>query len=113
MVSISGITISNGNVPISLGGAILNFGTLTVTGSTISGNSAHRGGGISNHETLTTTRSTIIGNYADLGGGIYSTTGNLFNPLTKKTTVTNSTISGNSATARGGGVRLNGPASPS
>jgi CSLREA domain-containing protein len=78
VVSISGITISNGNVPNSLGGSILNFGTLTVTGSTISGN------------------------YADLGGGFYSTTGNLYNP-SKKTTVTNSTISGNSST-RGGGV---------
>ena len=102
VVSISGITISNGNVPISLGGGILNFGILTLTGSTISGNSAHRGGGISNHETLTTTRSTISGNSADLGGGIYSTTGNLYN-LSKKTTVTNSTISGNSS-PRGGGV---------
>ena len=102
VVSISGITISNGNASQTLGGGILNFGTLTVTDSTISGNSAFRGGGISNHETLTVTRSTISGNRADLGGGIYSDTGNLYN-LSKRTTVTNSTISGNSS-PRGGGV---------
>jgi CSLREA domain-containing protein len=69
VVSISGITISNGNASQTLGGGILNFGTLTVTGSTISGNSAYRGGGISNHNNLTTTRSTISGNYADLDSG--------------------------------------------
>ena len=80
VVSISGITISNGNVPISLGGGILNFGTLTISGSTISGNRA-----------------------GDEGGGVSSTT-SLSGP---KTTITNSTISGNYATARGSGVSNN------
>ena len=67
VVSISGITISNGNVPQSIGGGILNDGTLTVSGSTISGNRAIRGGGINNNSTLTTTGSTISGNRAGDG----------------------------------------------
>ncbi len=71
VVSISGITISNGNVPISLGGGILNFGTLTLTGSTISGNSAFRGGGIFNDGgNLAISGSTISANQGNRGGGV-------------------------------------------
>ena len=112
VVSISGITISNGNTTLPGGGAgggINNFrGTLTITGSTISGNSAsHEGGGIANIQgTLTVTGSTISDNSAFEGGGIYSDT-NLSG--TQTTTITNSTISGNTARLAdegdGGGVR--------
>jgi CSLREA domain-containing protein len=52
-------------------GGIENFGTLTVTGSTISGNSAaNTGGGIDNRGTLTVADSTISGNSGGEGGGI-------------------------------------------
>jgi len=90
-------------------------GTLTVTNSTISGNTASTyyfswGGGIyhtGSHEgsgTLMVTNSTISGNAASgsdsRGGGIYSSGGTLM--------VTNSTISGNTASdstsSRGGGI---------
>ena len=97
VVSISGITISNGNTTLPAGGeggGINNFrGTLTITGSTISGNSAQTdGGGIANIQgTLTVTGSTISDNSAVEGGGIYSQT----NLSGQTTTITNSTISGN------------------
>ena len=98
VVSISGITISGGNVPLgSDGGGILNNGgTLTITSSTVSGNSAgNDGGGISNEGgTLTITSSTISGNTAPQGGAIFNDEGTL--------TITSSTISGNSARAGGG-----------
>ena len=97
VVSISGITISNGNTTLPAGGeggGINNFrGTLTITGSTISGNSAQTdGGGIANIQgTLTVTGSTISDNSAVEGGGIFSQT----NLSGQTTTITNSTISGN------------------
>jgi hypothetical protein len=101
-VTISGLTIANGNGPGS-GGGILNQsnGTLTVTGCTISGNRAtnSNGGGIFNNSfcTLTVTGCTISGNSAgdSFGGGIFNL-GML--------TVTNSTISGNSSPGNGGGI---------
>lgn len=90
-VSISGITITGGNT--DSGGGIYNGGgTLTVTDSTISGNTASfEGGGIyTTSGTLAVTNSTISGNNAVKAGGI-------FNWLCT-VTVTNSTISGNTAT---------------
>ncbi len=77
-------TIS-GNTAGWAGVGILNYGTLTLTNNTISGNT---GGGIENNGTLTLTNSTISGN---TGGGI-SNRGTL--------TLTNSTITGNT----GGGI---------
>jgi CSLREA domain-containing protein len=102
-VSISRITITNGKDFGTGGGIFNNGGTLTITGSTISGNSANQGGGIYNFEgTLTITGSTISGNSASFGGGVFS------NLLAGEvgTTITNSTISGNSA-SEGGGVYSN------
>jgi CSLREA domain-containing protein len=112
IVSISGMTISDGNVvPINgFGGGIFNgtTNTLTVTNSTISGNSALNGGGIRNSTgTLTVTNSTISGNTAtrlDTTGGGIDNIGTL--------TLTNSTISGNSAPNgifnMGGGIFTSG-----
>ena len=51
-VTIAGLTLAGGRA--SDGGAIFNAGTLTVTASTLSGNSAiGRGGGIANAGILT------------------------------------------------------------
>jgi hypothetical protein len=102
MVSIDGLTISNGEVYGDYGGGIYNGGTLTVSNSTLSGNTSDYGGGIFNHGTLTVTGSTLSGNFAsgydfdNGGGGIYNYEGML--------TVSNSTLSGNSATDGGGGI---------
>jgi hypothetical protein len=80
------------------GGAISVFGTLTLTNSTVSGNTSYAfGGGIDTrfHGTLILTDSTVTGNSAAfVGGGMF---------LGYACTVTNSTISSNSA-PRGGGI---------
>ena len=115
--TISGVTIENGRTSI-FGGGIYNGGTLTVTNSTLSGNSAGTGagagGGIWNDygATATVSNSTFSGNTASgstastgagAGGGIYNG-GTL--------TVTNSTFSGNSThlggVDSGGGIYSNG-----
>jgi hypothetical protein len=71
-VTISGLTITNGNAGV--GGGILNGATLTITNSTLSGNSAsNAGGGIFNSgTTLTITNCTLSGNSTTYnnGGGI-------------------------------------------
>jgi hypothetical protein len=89
----------SGNSTDVFGGGIGNFGTLTLTKSTVSGNSATIGfgGGIVNVGTLIVTNSTISGNSAVAlyGGGIMNL-GTL--------AVTNSTVSGNSTHAHGGGI---------
>ncbi|MCY2972613.1 MAG: hypothetical protein NTZ30_18380 [Planctomycetota bacterium] len=96
-LSISGVTVSGAIITNRNGGAFLNAGTLTLTNSTISGNTTgSSGGGIYNGGTLTVTNSTISGNTTgSSGGGIYNG-GTL--------TVTNSTISGNTASNGGGGI---------
>jgi hypothetical protein len=82
-VTISGLTITNGNDGGFGGGAIFNGdATLTVSNCTISGNSASGpGGGIFNQgfpgsATLTINNSTLSGNSVFFsGGGIFSASG--------------------------------------
>ena len=119
-VTLSGLTISDGYgiaargylyPDDAKGGGILNFGTLTVSGCTISDNSSYGydnngyGGGIYNAGTLTVSNSTVFSNSTEnpapwgnstnaaYGGGIYNT-GTLI--------VTSSTVSGNVAEYGGG-----------
>jgi hypothetical protein len=92
-LTVTGSTLSSNTA--TFGGGILNYGTLTVSSSSLSGNSAPFGGGISNYGTLTVSSSSLSGNSAPFGGGI-SNYGTL--------TVTNSTLSGNSANIDGGGI---------
>jgi len=117
---ISGLTMENGNNYD--GGGIDNNGTLTVTDSTLAGNDSGVGGGISNiGGTLTVTDSTLVGNSAnDRGGGIFNDPGStatvdastlsddnaddgggIYNEGTM--TVTDGTLSGNSAAGDDGG----------
>jgi hypothetical protein len=77
----------------SAGGGISNEGTATLTGSTVSGNSARLGGGISNYGTANLTGSTVSGNSALSVGG-------MFNSGTA--TLSNSTISNSTADSSGG-----------
>jgi hypothetical protein len=102
IVGLSKVTIQNG--VFSSGGGILNWGTLVVTNSTISRNSAASessaaGGGIYNyHGTLTIANSTLSGNsgYSNfMYGGAICNSGTL--------TITNSTLSGNTAYGYFGG----------
>jgi energy-coupling factor transporter ATP-binding protein EcfA2 len=112
-VTIFGLTFKDSNNSTSVTGFIDNQGTLTMSNSTVSGNTASSsggtydtngtltlsnssgGGGISNFGTLTLSNSTVSGNRAIGGGGI----GN-FGTLT----LSNSTVSGNTADVFGSGI---------
>jgi uncharacterized repeat protein (TIGR01451 family)/CSLREA domain-containing protein len=97
-VSISGLTISNGNDPA--GGGIHNGGTLTLTGSTVRGNSASNGGGIFNDggAILNVLDSTLSNNTAsNIGAGIFAQ---------HDINISNSTVSNNTASGGGGGIYL-------
>jgi hypothetical protein len=109
-VAISGMTIEGGNARTGafdpaltdgLGGGILNEGNLTLSGCTVTHNTANNGysgegGGIANLGTMTMTGCTVTGNSASYrGGGVYNT-GLLI--------VTNSTVTQNTvADVKGGG----------
>jgi hypothetical protein len=80
------------------GGGIANLGTLTVSGSTLSGNHALDGGGIYNTGTLTVSGTTLSGNAASTGGG------GIFNVRDATATVSDSTLTGNTAALEGGGI---------
>jgi hypothetical protein len=101
-VAIGNLTITGGSSSASTAvGGIENFGTLTLTNSSVSGNSASSSfvaiGGIDNEGTLTLSKSSVNGNSGSVApglafGGILSG-GSL--------TLMQSTVSGNSATATG------------
>ena len=99
---ISGLTIQNGNANgdidlATTGGGIRNSGTLTLTGCTISGNTAAwNGGGIYNvaGKSLTVTNCTISDNSAKSRSG-----GGIFNDAGGNVTVSSSTITDNTAGA--------------
>ena len=105
-VTISGLTIANGNATgatfeTNSGGGIWNRATLTIDSCVISGNQATSGGGISNLGSLTIVRSTISNNTTtDSGAGLANSTedpaGNV--------TIDSSTISENSSGTQGGGI---------
>ncbi len=100
-LTLQNLTIANGSTT-GIGGGIYNDGgTLTVTNSTFSGNSAPFGGGISNAGTLTVTNSTFSGNSATGGFSLGGFGGGIYNAGTL--TVTNATFSGNSAISGGSG----------
>jgi hypothetical protein len=91
-------TIADNSAAADLGGGgIFNNGfDLSITASTISGNSGPTGGGIYSQGPLTVTASTLSGNAATAGFG-----GGLFNQA--DLTLTDSTVSGNTATGGNGG----------
>jgi hypothetical protein len=107
-VSLSKLIVQNGFA--KFGGGINNSGTLAMSNSTITGNTAHFygcGGGIYNTGTLIVNSSTISQNHAvgsllkpASGGGICNPGGTA--------TINNSTLSGNYALAAGGGIQSGG-----
>ena len=96
-LTINECTIS-GNTTTFAGAGINNYGTLTIAGSNISGNTGNVGAGIYNYSNgnLTITGSDISTNTATNGGGIYNYEGTI-------TITSSTTISGNTATGFGGG----------
>jgi hypothetical protein len=101
-VDISGLTIANGKFGSTAGGGgggILNAGTLTLTDSTLSGNSAlgtlgSLGGGIYNTGTLTIAACTLSGNSAS---NAFTSSGGAIDNYQGTVTITASTLSGNTA----------------
>ena len=77
-VSISGLTLTRGRAVNDVGGAIRNSENLTLTNSTLTGNSASYGGGIFDRGTVTLTNCTLAGNSAGSdGGGIFNSSARL------------------------------------
>ena len=125
-VTIARVTVTGGVAPpndsgYSVGGGIVNAGTLTVWATEISHNTAaYSGGGIQNTGVLTVAQSMVSGNYGGQGGGIYSTgTLTLAQSIIATNTanqgggisnyrgtalLANSMLSGNTAAFNGGGI---------
>jgi len=113
-VAINNLTIRNGDTvaapfPGDQAGGIFNDGTLTLTGVTVTANSAWEGGGIFNASgTLTLIDSVVTDNHADAGeaGGVLGKGGGgIFNYANGTVTLIDSTVSGNtSAGGWGGGI---------
>ncbi len=101
-LTLNNLTIADGEYTVG-GGIVNNAGTLTITNSTFSGNSATNvGGGIVNNAgTLTITNSTFSGNSATNGGGGIFSSG-----AAGTVAITNSTFSGNSTSGQGGGIHI-------
>ena len=118
VVTISGLTITNGSAGVSPGGGIYNdHATTTVSNCTISGNSAGSAGAIYNdgtsagNATMKLVNSTVSGNSATYTtGGIYND-GSLGGSAAL--TLVNSTVSGNSASGQYGGIYNDGSSSGS
>jgi CSLREA domain-containing protein len=104
-VSIVDSVVRDNTATDDAGGGVWNGGTMTISGSTISGNAATSasvhttGGGIINGGTLTLTDSTVSGNGADLGGGIY-------NRSSGSVSLVHSTVAFNSAGNPRGGAGI-------
>jgi predicted outer membrane repeat protein len=112
------LTIQNSTISgnrAGRGGGVSNHGTLTVENSTISGNNAGDGGGVSNggfvfvesrpisHTTPPAgTYCFYYGGYYDQYGGVYPSGVSCFQLYSGALTITDSTISKNSATTGGG-----------
>ncbi len=87
-VNLQNLIIENGQG--TLGGAIYNNGTLTVTNCTFTGNSAQDGGAIYNDATLAYNNTTVTSITVPANGGTLN--------------VINSTFTGNTATGNGGAI---------
>lgn len=86
------------------GGAIFNFGTLNMTGCTISDNEAHDGGAVMNYGVATLTGSTLSSNSAVDGGAFNSGR----DTWAGNVTLTDCVITDNAAVDYGGGLFLDG-----
>lgn len=76
-LALTAVTISNGDAGIGVGGGIANLGgSVTVTGGGVRGSRASFGGGIYSDTALTMTASSVTGNTATSdGGGIFENAG--------------------------------------
>jgi len=128
-VTINDSTIENGSAGNDGGAIYTDDGTITIEGSTLSGNNAANGGGVYNFAgTLSLTDSTVAGNVASAsGGGLYAdfdadlillrvtVSGNASGGAaggiytSGGLTMTEGTVTNNAADSSGGGIRAIGP----
>lgn len=109
-VTLQNLTLTYGKDTVLGGGAILNYGILTIENTTISNSestASNAGGGAiylsGNNAVLNLTNSTVTGNTAYFfGGAIYNTIGGTLN-------ITNSTFTDNSSDVGAGAIYSNGP----
>jgi hypothetical protein len=104
-VNVSGSTFyTNGAFTMSQVGGIKSFGSLTVVNSTFSSNRGSEGGAIHNNGgTVNVINTTFSDNSVNgVGGAIFNTSQGM--PTSGILNITNSTFSGNSAIAQGGGI---------
>ena len=80
------------------GGAIRNYGQLTVSGSTFKSNSAQAGGAIYTTGTTSVSNSSFLSNTAEHGGAIISSASSL--------TVSGTYIANNTASVHGSGIQI-------
>jgi hypothetical protein len=97
-LALSSCTLSNNSAQVN-GGGLTNGGTATLTNCTLRNNSAQGGGGgIANWNTLTVGDSTLSGNVGSGGGG------GIYNCGHGAVTVVNTTLNGNSTDYEGGAI---------
>lgn len=101
-VAIKNLTITGGATSGDGGGIGIENASVTISDSTVTGNSGGLGGGIVvRYASLTLNNSTISSNTAYRGGGIFVYTGTVI--------LNNSTVTGNAASLQGGGIELLDP----
>jgi hypothetical protein len=113
MLTLSGSTLSGNTAVYGGGGGIANNGTLTLSSSTLSDNTTGSdGGGIYNSGTATVSGCTLTGNTAPYGGAIFNyTISKVSNSGTL--TVSSTTLSDDTAGSYGGGIYNSGTATVS
>jgi len=97
------LTVQNAAHPGGDGGGIYNSGTLSLVHVIVAGNTALIGGGIFNEGSLSLSDVFINGNSASAGPG-----GGLFNNSSSAMTLSNVTLSGNTASGYSGGIHHQG-----
>jgi CSLREA domain-containing protein len=114
-VTISGVTIQNGDAPHVVGGFIegsgggiqINFATLTLINTVVRNNTAEElGAGIDNSGALTLINSEISGNTVSGGISLLQRGGGIASVGERGLTIIDSTISNNFAALTGGGLGL-------
>jgi predicted outer membrane repeat protein len=106
-LTVSNSNLSDNTTPKDLGGGINTDGPTTISGCTLTHNSAVSGGGIISSGPISITNCTLSNNTAsDSGGGIYFMTNVYYSSFTA--TVSGTTLSNNSA-VKGGAIYCSGP----
>jgi hypothetical protein len=103
ILDITNSVISSNGCPVGSGGGIFNYyGTVTLTNTTVAGNTASDSAGIASNGVLSLTDVTVSGNTASTGDG-----GGIANGSIGTATLTNVTLSSNKAPNSGGAGMYN------